>query len=77
MHETAAVCSLCLMDGSERLLETALVNLDTPYIKQSQVVAMCVENPEYDIVVGNIQGARCRCNPNPKWKLEACKTERS
>ena len=42
------------MDGSERLLETALVNLDTPYIKQSQVVAICVENQGYDIVVGNI-----------------------
>ena len=51
------------MDQGE-YFETAIVNVDTPYIKGNQVQALCIENPEYDLVVGDVLGARCPCNPN-------------
>ena len=59
-----------LIDGTGRLFETAIVNIDTPYIKGNQVQALCIENPEYDLIIGDVLGARCPCNPNPDWKLD-------
>ena len=57
-----------MMDGTKRRFEIAAVDLDTPYIRQNQIRVLCVDNLEYDIVVGDVPQARCRCNPDPNWK---------
>ena len=57
-----------MMDGTEQRFEIAKVNIDTPYIKQNHIPAMCVQDLEFDIIVGDVPGARCKCNPNPNWK---------
>ena len=59
-----------LMDGTEKIFETAIISVDTPYIKQRQMAVMCVENLEVDLIIGNIQGARCECDPDSTWKLK-------
>ena len=57
-----------LMDGTRKRFEIATVDLDTPYIKQNQVSVMCVKKLEFDIVVGDVPGAWCKCNPDLTWK---------
>ena len=57
-----------LIDGTRKRFEIATVDLDTPYIKQNQVSVMCVKKLEFDIVVGDVPGARCKCNPDLTWK---------
>ena len=64
-----------LMDGTEKKFETAIVAIDTPYIKQRQMTVMCIDDLEYNIVVGEIEGARCTCNPNPERTIESTKQE--
>ena len=59
-----------LMGGTEKIFETAIISVDTPYIKQRQMAVMCVENLEVDLVIGNIQGARCECDPDSTWKIK-------
>ena len=57
-----------LMDGTQKEFEIARVNIDTPYIKQERVPVMCVKDLEFDIVIGDVTGARCKCNPNLNWR---------
>ena len=42
--------------------------LDTPYFS-GRVEAVCLDNPLYDVTVGNIAGARNSADPDPTWKL--------
>ena len=57
------------MDGTEKRFETATISRDTPYIKHGQLPVLCLEDPEADLIIGNIKGARCKCNPNREWNL--------
>ena len=52
-----------LMDGSERTLQTAVVDIDTPYLKKrgATVVSLDLEDTKYNLVIGNVRGARCMC----------------
>ena len=44
----------------------ALVYVDTPYYT-GQVEALCMENPVYDLIIGNIDGARGPSEPDAHW----------
>ena len=59
-----------LIDGTTKTFETAEVNIDTPYIRRKHMPVMCIENPPYDLVIGEVEGARCKCDPNPSWRLD-------
>ena len=59
-----------MMDGTRKRFEMATVALDTPYIQQDKISVMCVEELDFGIVVGDIPGARCKCSPNPNWRLD-------
>ena len=50
-----------LIDGTIRRAPVAQVFLDTPYFT-GITTAVCMENPLYDVIVGNIRGAT---NPTP------------
>ena len=58
-----------LMDGTVRKFQTAVVSLDTPYITKDKITVSCIENYEFDIVVGDVPGAKCTCSPDPHWGL--------
>ena len=47
-----------LIDGTVRKFPVARIHINTPYYT-GNVVALCMETPVYDLILGNIQGARC------------------
>ena len=56
-----------LIDGTVRRVPIAVVNVDTPYF-EGEVTALCMNNPVYDLILGNIDGVRDPANPNTSWK---------
>ena len=50
---TGEEATCLLIDGTERRFPLARIYVNTPYYT-GHVVAMCMENPLYDLVVGNI-----------------------
>ena len=58
-----------LMDGSLIEQPVVLIYVDTPYYR-GQVKAVAMERPVYDIVIGNIPGARNPDKPDIEWKPE-------
>ena len=55
-----------LIDGTIRTFPLASVFIDTPFYK-GRVEAMVMDNLLYDIVVGQITGAREPNDPDPNW----------
>ncbi|XP_038074478.1 uncharacterized protein LOC119742537 [Patiria miniata] len=55
-----------LVDGTIRKAPIAIVELDTPYFIGS-CEALCMPNPVYDIIIGNISNARDPQEPDPNW----------
>ena len=47
-----------------------MIQVYTPYYK-GEVEAQCLPDAFYDLIIGNIPGAREPDDPNPKWQ-EAC-----
>ena len=66
------VCKL--MDGSEQKLPTALIDIDTPYLRKCNVTAVCLEKPIFDLVIGDVPGASCMCSPDLEWSSKAMPT---
>ena len=52
-----------LADGTMRLCPVARINVSTPFYV-GQVEALIMDNPVYDLIIGNITGARSADNPN-------------
>ena len=46
-----------LIDGTVRRTPVAEIQVETPYFSGT-VMAVCMDNPLYDLVIGNIQGAK-------------------
>ena len=42
-----------LIDGTIRRVPVAVIEVDTPFIK-GQVRAVCMRNPLYDLIIGNV-----------------------
>ena len=57
-----------LIDGSSKKVPMARIHIDTPYYV-GMVDAMCMEAPIYDLIVGNVKGARDPHSPNPSWEF--------
>ena len=55
-----------MVDSTSRVLQEAKVSIDTPFYK-GEVLALCLENPLVDLIVGNIPGARERTDPDINW----------
>jgi hypothetical protein len=64
---TAKVSSCILIDGTERQFELANIFVDTPYYT-GEVEAMVMENPMYELILGNATGVSN--DPNPAWRME-------
>ncbi|KAL1444103.1 hypothetical protein MTO96_045672, partial [Rhipicephalus appendiculatus] len=48
---------VCLIDGSIRVLPEAKIEVETPYFS-GKVNALCTTTPLFDLIIGNIDGAR-------------------
>ncbi|KAM7284397.1 uncharacterized protein ISCGN_001491 [Ixodes scapularis] len=51
-----------VVDGTARMLPEARVEIDTPYYS-GVITALCMAEPLYDLILGNIEGARAPDDP--------------
>lgn len=65
-----------LADNSVIKLPEAKVTVDTPYF-QGEVIAMAMEKPIRDLLIGNIRGARSPGDPDPEWNHSAAAITRA
>nr|XP_006821671.1 PREDICTED: uncharacterized protein LOC102808925 [Saccoglossus kowalevskii] len=49
------------------------VEIDTPYLRGT-VEALCVQDPIYELIVGNVPGARPPNDPDPVWNVSGSVT---
>ncbi|XP_072174277.1 uncharacterized protein [Diadema setosum] len=66
-----------LIDGTTRRFPVARVSVDTPYFVGTLDV-MCMNNPVYPLILGNVPGVRNPADPDEEWMpvelLEAVET---
>lgn len=55
-----------LLDGTVRTVPLAKIRISTPYF-EGEVEALCMEQPLYDLILGNIEGCRDPNNPDQTW----------
>ena len=66
-------CTCILIDGTVRRYPVATILIDTPYYVGS-VSALCMNDPVYDLILGNVPGVREPTNPDTSWgKSQATK----
>ena len=58
---------MLLIDNTARKVPIVKIDVDTPYLK-GRVEAQCFPDPIYDLVIGNVSGARAAYDPDPSWK---------
>ncbi len=58
-----------LIDGTVRRFPLERVKVDTPYYK-GVIDDMCLQSPIYDVIIGNVPGARLSESPEKAWKPE-------
>lgn len=63
---TGKIQKCVLIDGTVRQVEEALKDIDTPFYT-GKVSALCMREPVYDLIIGNISGVRNQSEPNPQW----------
>ena len=63
---TGKVHTCMMLDRSTLQLPEAKISLDTPYVK-GDTIALCMENPLVDVIIGNIPGARDAQDPDINW----------
>lgn len=61
---------ILLADGSSINVPEAEVNISSPYFS-GVTVAKCMERPLYDVIIGNVPGARQPMEPDPNWKASS------
>ncbi len=68
---TGETKTFTFLDGKPQHAKVARIDVDTPYLKKTAVEAVCIDNPTFDLVLGEVDDVRCRCNPDPDWKIES------
>lgn len=71
---TGAMATLFLADGSRITVPEAKVEIFSPYFSGTSVVK-CMTSPLYDIIVGNVPGARAVDDPDEKWEKKRAETK--
>ena len=61
---------MLLIDNSVRKVPIARITVDTPYLS-GEVDVQCLPDAIYDLIIGNVPGARSAEEPDPGWQ-EAC-----
>ena len=68
---TEQVQTCMLINGDIIRVPIVRVYIDTPYLTK-KVDSMCMKNPIYDVVVGNVDGARPSDDPDNNWSPTRC-----
>ena len=63
---TGEVKTCVLIDGTVRRFPVANIHVSTPYY-EGYVSALCMKDPVYDLILGNVPGVREPMNPNMSW----------
>ena len=58
---------MLLIDDTARKVPIAKIDIDTPYLK-GQVEVQCLPNAVYDLIFGNVPGARNADGPDASWQ---------
>lgn len=66
--QESRMCVFLRMDPESKFRWVVRVKVDTPYFT-GNVVALCLENPLYSLIIGKIPNARDPKDPNGSWKL--------
>ena len=61
---------MLLIDNTVRKVPIARITVDTPYLS-GEVDVQCLPDAIYDLIIGNVPGARSADDPDPNWS-EAC-----
>ena len=56
-----------LADGTKRCVPIAKIFVDTPYVV-GEFDAWCMDQPVFDLIIGEVSGARKPHDPDPCWK---------
>ena len=67
---TGKYCYILLIDNTVWQVSIVKVQVDTPYLK-GEVEAQCLPDTLYDLIIGNVEGARPPDDPDPDWH-DAC-----
>jgi hypothetical protein len=63
---TGKYCYILLIDNTVRQVPIVKIQVDTPYLK-GEVEAQCLPDALYDLIIGNVEGARGPDDPDPEW----------
>ena len=61
---TGKYCYILLIDNTVRQVPIVKIQVDTPYLK-GDVEAQCLPDALYDLIIGNMEGARPPDDPDP------------
>ena len=64
---TGKTRSIVQVLGTRVRLPVAKIYVDTPYLK-GEVEALCAEEVLYDLIIGNVRGARDPDDPDLEWE---------
>ena len=70
---TGEYAYMILIDNTVKQVPIAKVVIDTPYLS-GEVEVQCLPDAIYDLIVGNVPGARRPDDPDPKWQMGAATT---
>ena len=73
---TGRVGYMLLIDNTLREVPLAEITVDTPYLR-GQVEAQCLPETIYDLIIGNVPGARAPDDPDPTWREASAVTTRA
>ena len=73
---TGRVGYMLLIDNTLREVPLAEITVDTPYLR-GQVEAQCLPETIYDLIIGNVPGARAPDDPDPTWQEASAVTTRA
>jgi hypothetical protein len=57
-----------LIDRTVRTVEEDCINLCRHIFYTEKVKVLCMKEPVYDLIIGNIEGARNQMDPDPQWR---------
>ncbi len=58
---------LCvIIDATSRKVDVAMIRVDTPFYV-GEIEVLCMDNPLYDLILGNTPSVRDPRDPNPYW----------
>ncbi|KAK3103894.1 hypothetical protein FSP39_022740 [Pinctada imbricata] len=66
--------SCVLIDRTIRNFPEAVIDIDTPFYT-GKVTALVMQNPVFDLIIGNIHGARDKLDPDPEWNPKIASSE--